>query len=182
MYTQRLYIFTFLYLASIEKTYIQETYFKRKIHLGKSIQEIFVVPMSMESTGRQVGNLELQISDNLYYFLISFNLQLLLNFSYPSVPVACILHYRINSFYSIYVRITLSLCTAFTLCTPFNPLFLGVFPLYLVYYYLSLSILITDNRILRTLPLYGSLSVHVQHLPFVHFLNPLLHGVSRFLS
>ena len=144
---------------------------------------LYVASMSTETTGRQVGNLKSQISDNLYYFLISFNRQLHVNFSYPSVPVERILHPRVNSLCSIYVQITLSSCTTFTLCTPFNPLFLGVFPLYLVeaivYHQLSFSILITDNRIHRTLPLNGSLSVHVQHLPFVHFLlYPLLWSIS----
>ena len=53
--------------------------------------------LSTETTGRQIGNLESYNSDKLYYFLISFNLQLLVNFSYPSVPVARRLHPRINS-------------------------------------------------------------------------------------
>ena len=48
----------------------------------------YVASMSMETTSRQVGNLESQISDNLYYFLICFHLQLLVNFLYPSVLVA----------------------------------------------------------------------------------------------
>ena len=45
---------------------------------------------------------------------------------------------------------------------------LSIFVEAIVYQQLSLSILITDSRILRTLSLYGPPVTHEQHLPFVH--------------
>ena len=73
---------------------------------------MYVASMSMETTGRQVGNLESQISNKLQHFLLNFNFRL-----YISAPVIQILFLCINPSYSAYVRITLSSCTDFTLCT-----------------------------------------------------------------
>ena len=82
VYMYNIVMYSMLTSFSREETILPSDYFIYRTlspaltsgNMGNFISKIHVVPMSMETTGRQVGNLKSWISDNLYYFLISFNL------------------------------------------------------------------------------------------------------------